>query len=142
MPGDLIAKMKEIVRVRGHGISEEDVLGRLAENYRSHGWNDAWSSYSFAPSSLTSDADWRFLWYQWEHLDLAVLADMRPSGVPLIGRLLDALKRPLHQLVVHYVNMAVARVATAQMIQARLICALRADLARAEARLAEIEARQ
>ena len=74
--------------------------------------------------------------YQLRNLDAALPIDLRPSGLPLVGRLLDALKRPFHQLVTYYVNDALARVGTAQMIQARLTESLQAELAQMRQKLA------
>ena len=42
---------------------------------------------------------------------LALQMEIAPSTTPLVGPLLDALKRPLHQLVIFYVN----RIAVQQM---------------------------
>ena len=64
-----------------------------------------------------------------------------PQDCQLVGRLVDALKRPFHQLVIYYVTDALARVGTAQMIQARLIESLQAELAQARRQLAAAEGR-
>ena len=64
---------------------------------------------------------------------------MHTSGAPLIGRLMHTVKAPLHQLVIYYVNRALARTNTTQMIQARLIDSLQAEVANLEGRLAAAE---
>jgi hypothetical protein len=136
--------VNEIVRVYADGVSEERVLATLADNYESRHWPDTYLSCAFIPSEgapASSEAERSFLLYQIRNLDAALPIDLRPSGLPLVGRLLDALKRPFHQLVIYYVNDALARVGTAQMIQARLIESLQAELEQTRQRLVASEAR-
>jgi hypothetical protein len=139
----MLSRLSEIVCIRADGVDEREALTKLAENYRAHNWPDTHFACAFTPSASTqafSEVERSFLLYQLRNLDAALPIDLRPSGLPLIGRLLDALKRPFHQLVIYYVNDALARVGTAQMIQARLIESLQAELSRAQRELAAAEA--
>jgi hypothetical protein len=147
----ILNRLNEVVRIYADGMSEKEALSRLADNYEAHGWPDECLSCAFTPTDgapASSEAERRFLLYQLKNLDAALPIDLRPSGLPLVGRLLDALKRPFHQLVIYYVNDALARVGTAQMIQARLIESLQAELAQTrqklttEARARGLEAEQ
>ena len=109
-----------------------DALRRLAENYRAHGWPDAAPTYAFAPSPDEREPgralDTSFLLHQLAHMDMTLSLDMIPSSVPLVGPLIDALKRPLHQLVLFYVNKIAAQSATASLLQASLIQQLLREL--------------
>jgi hypothetical protein len=141
---ELLNRLDEAICIHADGVDTKEILVRLADAYRAHGWPDTYFSCAFAPldgAQAFSEAERNFLLYQLKNLDAALPIDLRPSGLPLIGRLLDALKRPFHQLVIYYVNDALARVGTAQMIQARLIESLKAELAQTRQRLAASEGR-
>lgn len=133
MLDDLEKRISEGVSIRGDGIDEPAVWRRLAEQYRAHGWPESFS-YSFPLAKLPEEKDLEgergYLLYQWQHLEMAVPVELEPSALPIVGGLVDRLKRPFHQLVVHYVNLALGRLVTGQMIQQRLIRSLEKELAR------------
>ncbi len=129
---DLEKRISESVSIRGDGIDERALWQRLAEQYRAHGWPGSFS-YAFPSTEFQEEegleGERDYLLYQWQHLEMAVPMELKPSTVPVVGKLLDLLKRPFHQLVVHYVNLALGRLVTGQMIQQRLIRSLEEELA-------------
>ena len=135
MADDLEKWIGESVSVRGDGIDEPALWQRLAERYRAHGWPKSFS-YAFPSAELQEGEDLEgerdYLLYQWQHLEMAVPMELRPSTLPVVGGLLNRLKRPFHQLVVHYVNLALGRLVTGQMIQQRLIRSLEEELAQTQ----------
>lgn len=122
---ELTNKISESVQLGVDAAMAAKALAQLTASYRAHSWPEGTPSFAFTPPAAGETEDAAFLRYQWEHMERDLALDLRPSNVPLIGPLLDALKRPLHQLVLHYVNRALAQAATADMIQARLIASLR-----------------
>lgn len=128
------------VRIGAEEIAHEEVLARLAENYRAHGWPDDAPSYAF-PGEGEGAEDPYFLLYQLQHLDANLWREPNPSTLPLFGPLVDALRRSLHRLVLYYVNRALAHAITAAMIESRLIAGLLKELAEVKERLAAIEGR-
>ena len=132
MSDDVLSKLGDLVHIGTTENPPSDTLHRLAENYRAHGWPGPAPTYAFAPApderepgrALSTD----FLLYQLAHMDMTLSLDLAPSSVPLIGPLIDALKRPLHQLVLFYVNKIAAQSATASLLQASLVQQLLREL--------------
>lgn len=118
-----IEALGQLVRL-GDDLPRDQILAKLAANYAVHDWPDDSLSYTFISARHHQDQeppDTEFLLYQLERLDMTLSLELRPSAVPLLGPVIDRGKRMLHQLVLFYVNQVAARVATTNMIQARLL---------------------
>jgi hypothetical protein len=114
----------ELIRIGAEDLDTETVLAQLYDNYQAHDWPQRIPTHAFMVTDRAdrdTHVDERFLLYQLEHLNMTLTLDMQPSGVPVLGPLIDAFKRSMHQLVLFYVNKVAARIATANMIQTRLL---------------------
>ena len=143
MAEDLGDTLDNVVRIGADGEAVRHALAKLAENYVAHGWPSQAPSYAFVSSPNGAEPgrslDSGFLLYQLAHMDMTLALAQIPSSVPLIGPLIDALKRPLHQLVLFYVNRIAAQSATASLLQAALIRELSQELQAAREALAKHE---
>lgn len=132
MSDALLNKLEQLVHIGTVATPPGEVWSRLAENYRTHGWPEDAPTYAFAPAPGESEAgralSTEFLLFQLAHMDMTLALDIIPSSLPLVGPLVDALKRPLHQLALFYVNKIAAQSATASLLQASLVQQLLREL--------------
>ena len=130
MVDSAVPDVGSVVRI---GADEcQDALARLEKRYRAHGWPAELPTYALASNGEVAESgralETSFLLYQLAHMDMSLSLDMVPSSLPIVGRLIDAFKQQMHQLVLFYVNHVAANSATASMLQALLIRKLANDL--------------
>ena len=143
MAEDLGDRLNNMVHIGTNDKAARRALAKLAANYAAHGWPSQAPSYAFVSSPNGAEPgrslDSGFLLYQLAHMDMTLALAQIPSSVPVIGPLIDAFKRPLHQLVLFYVNRIAAQSATASLLQAALIRELSQELQAAKDALANRE---
>lgn len=141
MSQERLARLRQIVCIGADEQAMEDALAKLAASYDAHDWPSEVPTYAFGvhPNGVEAGRvlDTGFLLYQLAHMDMTLTLAQIPSSTPIIGRLIDALKRPLHQLVLFYVNRIAAQSATASLLQAALIQQLWRELQEARSELAD-----
>jgi len=132
-------RAREIVEIRSPAIDADEVLGALEENLerrsdlysslnRERPYLPSYDALFLAERSAVSDALSYHLW-QATKLEIAVERDLRPSRIPLLGRLVDYIKLQFHNLVLYYINILSARQAAAYANLALALQLLARDVA-------------
>lgn len=142
------SRVRDAIEVRAPGVDVERLFKSLEANLatrRVGSWGRFYiPSYDDLLDPVTDDraampcTEVEYYLRRLRSTEVSVTPHVLPSNIPLVGRLLDLLKRQLHDLVLYYVNILAgkqahynAQVFRAMAVLSREIQRLRAEVAKA-----------
>lgn len=110
--------ISQIIEIRARNVVAEEVFRTLEENLKSRrslGDGPYLPSYDDLLTLRQPDVSDAVGYHLWQAIksEMAVGQQLVPSRIPLFGRLIDYLRSQFHNLVLYYINLLLARQATA-----------------------------
>lgn len=142
------SRVRDSIEVRSPAVDAERLLKAVEANMaarRAGPWMGYIPSYDDLMDATADEgspprSEAEYYLQRLRFSDVSVTPDVRPSGVPVFGRLLDLLRRQLHNLVLYYVNILAAKQAHHNAQVFRMVTYLNRERRRLRAELDKMKA--